>query len=425
MCTALSEPSGCQTGTGASPHRETRFGATAEGKDNMRKRWANPLGVLALGLAVAGGITSPDRAQASHVSCGDTITADTTLDSDLLDCPNIGILIGADNITLDLNGHTIDGIGPSQNPSHLAIGVSLTDDNLINHEGITVKNGSIRDFEVGLHAVDTRDTRLLGLAMSEHHGFGIVVGAAARILIQDCSFDHNGDKGAGLLLTQSSGPGIEHDGPVRHARVVDSSFQHNGDGIRSFGTKDSVIKRNLLSDNEKAGIDWNGKRSRLSRNDVIQNGNGIRVGGGDNTIAHNNVSDSRHVGVGIGAVRGNLLARNVITEGTTNIRISGELEPGRGGAVNTVIRHNRLRRADRDGVLVQDTAEHTLLRYNSARDAQGDGFDVEDRHTKVGRNLAVSNHDLGIEAVRGARDGGGNVARHNGDPRQCTQIVCR
>ncbi len=36
----------------------------------------------------------------------------------------------------------------------------------------------------------------------------------------------------------------------------------------------------------------------------------------------------------------------------------------------------------------------------------------------------MRNNDLGIEAVRGVADGGGNVARHNGDPRQCTNIVC-
>jgi hypothetical protein len=60
-------------------------------------------------LAVAGVIALDiGRAQASHVSCGDTITADTTLDSDLVDCPNNGIVIGADDITLDLNGHMIE-----------------------------------------------------------------------------------------------------------------------------------------------------------------------------------------------------------------------------------------------------------------------------------------------------------------------------
>ena len=51
------------------------------------------------------------QASASHVSCGDEITADTTLDSDLVDCPGNGIVIGADDITLDLNGHLVDGDG--------------------------------------------------------------------------------------------------------------------------------------------------------------------------------------------------------------------------------------------------------------------------------------------------------------------------
>jgi hypothetical protein len=39
-------------------------------------------------------------------------------------------------------------------------------------------------------------------------------------------------------------------------------------------------------------------------------------------------------------------------------------------------------------------------------------------------NRALRNHDLGIEPVRSVIDGGGNVARHNGDPRQCTNIAC-
>ena len=82
---------------------------------------------LAVILALAGGwprspeqpfdgevarFTDPRRAEAANQpQCGDTITADTTLHQDLVNCPNNGIIIGADNITLDLNGHTIDGDG--------------------------------------------------------------------------------------------------------------------------------------------------------------------------------------------------------------------------------------------------------------------------------------------------------------------------
>src|SRR4029450_12122301 len=62
-------------------------------------------------ILVVAGVTGlgAGSALASHVRCGDTITSDTTLDSNLVNCPNNGIVIGADNVTLDLNGHTIDG----------------------------------------------------------------------------------------------------------------------------------------------------------------------------------------------------------------------------------------------------------------------------------------------------------------------------
>jgi len=38
------------------------------------------------------------------VRCGDTITHNTKLTNDLRNCPTNGIVIGADNITLDFNG---------------------------------------------------------------------------------------------------------------------------------------------------------------------------------------------------------------------------------------------------------------------------------------------------------------------------------
>jgi hypothetical protein len=36
----------------------------------------------------------------------------------------------------------------------------------------------------------------------------------------------------------------------------------------------------------------------------------------------------------------------------------------------------------------------------------------------------VRNGDLGIEAVEGVIDGGGNRASENGDARQCVNVTC-
>jgi hypothetical protein len=65
------------------------------------------------------------------------------------------------------------------------------------------------------------------------------------------------------------------------------------------------------------------------------------------------------------------------------------------------------------------------LKRNAAVGARDDGFEVESRSARLTRNEGRRNGGLGIAAVRGVIDGGGNVARHNGDPRQCTNIVCR
>src|SRR5262245_25663247 len=119
------------------------------------------LGLTILSCLVLGA----GSASASHVSCGDTITTDTTLDSDLVDCPNNGIVIGADDITLDLNGHTIDGDGT------LATGcdpqTEFCDTGVANdsHDGVTVRHGSLREFDSGVSLFGPlRHNRLLDIS---------------------------------------------------------------------------------------------------------------------------------------------------------------------------------------------------------------------------------------------------------------------
>jgi hypothetical protein len=50
---------------------------------------------------------------------------------------------------------------------------------------------------------------------------------------------------------------------------------------------------------------------------------------------------------------------------------------------------------------------------------------VGSQGTVIRANIANGNADLGIEAVAGAIDGGGNRASGNGDPRQCVNVKCR
>src|SRR5690348_15511399 len=83
------------------------------------------------------------QALASQVNCGDTLTQSTKLDHDLVNCPGDGIVIGAHNITLDLNGHTIDGSGFPPGSSN---GV----DDSGGFDNVTIENGTITGFRNGV-----------------------------------------------------------------------------------------------------------------------------------------------------------------------------------------------------------------------------------------------------------------------------------
>jgi Right handed beta helix region len=166
-----------------------------------------------------------------------------------------------------------------------------------------------------------------------------------------------------------------------------------------------------------------GDRNQVRRNRFIRDG-GILVAPGDrNVIARNRLS--RGVGgIGIERGQGNVVVRNVVVRARRAGIILGLDRPEQAGGANNVVRRNLVRRSGGDGFLVAEKDSDSLLRRNVAVGAGGDGFDVNSRTTRLTRNRAVRNADLGIEAVVGVDDGGGNNASGNGDPRQCTHVAC-
>jgi len=357
-------------------------------------------------LAVAGlMVLSAGEALANHVSCGDTITADTTLDSDLVNCPNNGVVIGADGITLDLNGRLIDGDGTefagcSQN--------EFCDGGVVNdgHDGVTVRQGSVRDFGTGVFVGRARHNRVLRISSSRNLFFGFLVSDAARSLVRGSSGNDN-------LAPDGDGMGLFGS---HHVRILHNSFRHNPLGLHVEDSTDNLIKGTVISRNG-LGILMQANRNAVRGNRCARQDACIIVApGGRNLITRNRVSRGMG-GVLIEKGRGNVVARNVIVR----VRRNGVVLFG---GRNSIVRRNRVRRSGDDGLVVKKEADHSLLRRNRARRAGDDGFDVEARSTKLTRNRALRNADLGIEAVRGVIDGGGNIARNNGDRRQCTHIAC-
>ena len=95
---------------------------------------------------------------------------------------------------------------------------------------------------------------------------------------------------------------------------------------------------------------------------------------------------------------------------------------------NTIVRDNEVTDAQRDGIAAQVEGDGPvsglLLDGNTAQRSGDDGIDVRTASTTLTDNLARYNADLGIAAVAGVTDGGGNRAFGNGNPVQCTNVFC-
>jgi nitrous oxidase accessory protein NosD len=367
-------------------------------------------------LVIVAFVGSSDIAVAAkQPKCGDTITSDVTLHHNLVNCPNNGIIIGADNVTLDLNYHAIDGNGKPTGGCDPQ--TDFCDVGVVNfgHDGVTVIHGSLRQFGGGVDFGNARHTRLLGISASRNADVGIQFFSSSRILVRNCSGNRTTSReGAGIGVFDS-----------RRIRILNSSFRHNAHvGIKPVGAASGVIKGNVVTHSGDEGLLMEGgKGFQIRHNRLVRNGAGITLGPGiHNVIARNRVSRGRD-GIRIEKGHDNLVAKNVVTHARqAGIRL-GIPHPFIGGADN-VVRGNLVKGGRADGFLVNAKDDHSLLRHNTARGAGDDGFDVQSRTAKLTGNQARRNGDLGIAAVRRVIDGGGNRASGNGDPRQCTNIAC-
>jgi hypothetical protein len=96
--------------------------------------------------------------------------------------------------------------------------------------------------------------------------------------------------------------------------------------------------------------------------------------------------------------------------------------------VDNVVRDNVVSDATVDGLSIgtdgPGTVSGTLIERNLATGSGDDGFDIRRPAATLTANTANDNLDLGIEAVPGVVDGGGNRVGGNGNPLQCTNVFC-
>jgi parallel beta-helix repeat protein len=274
----------------------------------------------------------------------------------------------------------------------------------------------VRQFDAGAVVLEARHNRVLGISSSRNASFGAVVFGSARSLVRNSSFSRN-------LAPEGDGIGLYGS---RHVRILDNAIRHNPEpGIHvALDSTHNLIKGNAFSRNSDFGILMEADRNRVRRNRFARNGAAINVSPGSRNVIARNRAFRDGTAISVEEGRRNVIARNIVRRPRGTGIYLGLKNPPIGGARN-VVRGNRVSGSGQDAFLVHETDNHSLLERNVAVLAGDDGFDIESRSTKLARNRALRNSDLGIEAVRGVRDGGGNKASGNGDPRQCTHVACR
>lgn len=290
----------------------------------MRRSAGRMATVAALLLASGMGLATP--AHAAVLSCGQTITQSTVLDNDLGPCTNNGIVIGADNITFNLNGHRIFGRAGSGDRA----GVYLR-----NRTGVTVKNGTVSNFDMGVAIEAGSANTVTGMVARDNIG-GV-----------------GGTGGDGIAILSSRGN-----------RVLNNRAHNNGpfSGIGLYSrvdtahprqtppapARDNLIDGNSITDNII---------SQNQVNPVGTDNDGIRVENDAvaNTFTNNQVHNSGLDGISLFAdTADNIVRRNTVTHS---------------GFYRTTIRRG-------SGIIVFTRSRGNVVEYNVSTDNADSGIDI-------------------------------------------------
>jgi hypothetical protein len=143
---------------------------------DQRQHPVRRLALVALLALAVPAVVGAAPALAQPLQCGDTVTQDTTLTADLLDCPGDGLIVGAPGITIDLGGHTVAGPDTFTGDPD-AVGI----DNSAGYERVTIRNGTVNYFgRGGVHLVRVDDSQVLDLDMFLPDDFGILLETGSR-----------------------------------------------------------------------------------------------------------------------------------------------------------------------------------------------------------------------------------------------------
>jgi parallel beta-helix repeat protein len=311
-------------------------------------------------------------------ACGETVTTSVRFTGNVqcLEFNTPGIVVGASGIAIDMNGFELRG-GPFVADSKPGI------DNRGGFSDVTIRDGFITGvpprgvFAPGIRLDGASRNRILNVRIfSASNGIDIRGGEDNQVRHAD-------------LLTVSGGVTAED---TNGLIVADSTTPANTDGIRLANVSGGRVVRNEV---------------------VVPHRTDDRVHFGIYVAGNGNVIKENRVGGWVGT---NIM----LASGANNKLLENEVFD----AIGPINQPAQLAHFS-DGIFVGAFTAGTVVRGNTSTGNLLDGIQVEGVETRIADNTANDNGDLGIEAVAGVTDGGGNSASGNRNPLQCSNVFCQ
>ncbi len=270
-------------------------------------------------------LVAPAGARTETLACGAVVTHSVRLAADV-QCPfgaPAGLIVGADRITIDLNGHQVQAAFGSGG----GIGNGIENDG---HAHVTIRSGSIGGFAVGVLLNAATDSRLLALAPLGLTN-GIVIHGGGRNLVRNSSVF---GRAVGIVVDGSD-----------HSRLIGNAAGGLSGAI-SLQASYGVIAKNVMND---------------------QPGDGVTVSGSFNRIAFNAIR-SGFAGIEVMSGQANVVDRNWVFD------VGGDGVLTEPQATSTVISRNLAMGNGADGIDVEGAS--TAILFNGANDNGGYGIEA-------------------------------------------------
>jgi parallel beta-helix repeat protein len=390
-------------------------------------------GLAALVAVVLGaGVANPSVVRADPppvVRCGTVITADTTLANDLANCRGIALIVAANHVKLDLDGHTVDGDGAAD-----VEGIQVD-----GQHDVTIANGTITDFVEGVAILDSRQLHVHDLTLAGHRHVGVFIDRSSHVGVERTRLSRIAF--SGIFATRSTRLRIEDNrvtdsgGGVGLRHTTRSRVAHNrsartdcGAILLYDGSRKDVIDSNVVLHDGCEGVVLHARSGHnlIRRNQVRFSDAGVGIDKSSHNLVAGNVLHHNHfVGVYVVGASDNTIERNQLvrngegSEGGIHVLADAGVPSER-----NAITRNRVIASVGDGIWLETGSQGTSLVGNTVTGSTDDGIDVDEPQVTVARNLTVHNRAWGIDAVLGVIDGRGNKARGNGVALQCLHVEC-